>query len=62
MICNVLGLKDLDKPYWLTGDYDIYKGAVYIPLSINRIDAMNADKTKITEKQGKDYETMYRGS
>lgn len=55
---------DLDYHEWYNpfdwyGNYDkVYKGMIYIPLSTNPIDAMNADKNDIKESTAQDYEEM----
>lgn len=47
-----------DVSSWF-GNYDkIFKGNIYIPLSTNPIDAMNADKNDIKETTAKRYEEM----
>lgn len=57
-LISILGYKDLDKPYWFTGDYDIYRAAVYIPISNNPNDAAAADNVALTLAQSHNNEAM----
>ena len=60
LINTTLGYENLDKPYWFTGGYDIYKAAVFIPLSDNPNDAANADSVDLTLNQSHQNEVMWQ--
>lgn len=49
-IDSILGQGTVDRS-WIIGDNDIYKAAVFIPLSLNATDAANADSVKLTRGQ-----------
>lgn len=59
-IITTLGYKDLDKPFWFTGDYQIFKSRIYIPLNNNLLDAANADGTKLTAGRSHLMEGQYQ--
>jgi hypothetical protein len=51
---------DLDRPGLLTGDKDIYKGSIFIPIIGDLTDAISGSKTgKLTENNYDDYRSKW---
>lgn len=56
---SVLGDNVFDKP-WSPFDEDIYKSAIFIPMSDNPNDYITADNTKVTRKLSHENEAAYQ--